>query len=169
MQMKKIVLLCFLTFYSIYAIAQKNWFKQKLTNRLTVNFPSAPAKTAGTTFALKDSTNTVYTATYSLIAQNLKIDGKAFGKLTTTNEFTSDFLSSLQATLPQYNLEEIRIKREKNYVSYFTEGKDEAEKKSIFMHIIFIDGIYYSLSCILPDGQNPQKKDIFLSSFQLAK
>jgi len=167
--MKKTALICCLLFISITAFAQKDWFKQKLTNRLTVAFPSAPAKTAGTTFALKDTTNTVFTATYSFIAQNLKIDEKAFGKLVTTNEFASEFLSGLQTTLPGYNLTEIKIKRHKNYVSYITEGKNEEEHKSIFMHILFIDGIYYSLSCVMPDDANIQNKTIFLNNFQVTK
>jgi hypothetical protein len=167
--MKKTALICFLLFISVVTFAQKNWFKQKLTNRLTVYFPSAPAKTAGTTFALKDTTNTIFTATYSFIAQNLKIDQKAFNKLVTTNEFASEFLSGLQTTLPGYNLSQVNIKQHKTYVSYLTEGKNEEEHKSIFMHIIFIDGIYYSLSCVVPDGQNLQQKDIFLNNFQVTK
>ncbi|RZK91061.1 MAG: hypothetical protein EOO98_06980 [Pedobacter sp.] len=167
--MKKTALICCLLLISITAFAQKDWFKQKLTNRLTVAFPSAPAKTAGTTFALKDTTNTVFTATYSFIAQNLKIDEKAFGKLVTTNEFASEFLSGLQTTLPGYNLTEIKIKQHKNYVSYITEGKNDEEHKSIFMHILFVNGIYYSLSCVVPDGISLQNKTAFLNNFQVTK
>lgn len=167
--MKKAVLICFLLLNSVFVFAQKNWVKQKLTSRVTVAFPTAPTKTAGTTFALKDTTNTVYTVTYSFIAQNLKIDQKAFDKLVTTNEFASEFLSGLQTTLAGYNLDEIKIKRYKNYVSYVTEGKNEDEKKSIFMHIIFVDGIYYSLSVVIPDGENLQNKNIFLNNFQITK
>lgn len=167
--MKRAILFSFLLLISVFSFAQKNWVKQKLTNRLTVAFPSAPSKTAGTTFALKDTTGVIYTATYSFIAQNLKIDQRAFSKLVTTNEFASEFLSGLQTTLAGYNLQEIKIKQHKNYVSYATEGKNEAELKSIFLNIIFVDGIYYSLSCVLPDGQNLQNKDVFLNSFQLTK
>ena len=107
--MKKLTLICLLLIAYVASFAQKDWFKQKITNRLTVSFPSEPAKTAGTTFALKDTTNTIYTATYSFIAQNLKIDQKAFGKLATTTEFASEFLSGLQTTLPGYNLSLIHI------------------------------------------------------------
>lgn len=167
--MKRIALICSLVLISVFSFAQKNWVKQKLTNRLTVAFPAAPSKTAGTTFALKDTTGVIYTATYSFIAQNLKIDQRAFSKLVTTNEFASEFLSGLQTTLAGYNLEQIKIKQYKNYVSYTTEGKNEAEHKSIFLNIIFVDGIYYSLSCVLPDGQNLQNKDVFLSGFQIKK
>jgi len=167
--MKKTALICCLLFISVATFAQKNWVKQKITNRLTVSFPSAPAKTAGTTFALKDTTNTVYTATYSFIAQNLKIDEKAFAKLVTTSEFSDEFLNGLQTTLPGYNLSEIKIKQNKNYVSYFTEGKNEEEHKSIFMHILFIDGIYYSLSCVAPEGANLQNNTTFLKNFQVTK
>lgn len=167
--MKRATLICFLLFTSVFAFAQKNWVKQKLTNRVTVSFPTAPSKTAGTTFALKDTTNTVYTVTYSFIAQNLKIDEKAFSKLVTTEEFASEFQNSLHATLSGYNLEPIKIKQNKNYVSYITEGKNEDEKKSIFMHIVFVDGIYYSLSVVIPEGKSFNNKDIFLHNFQITK
>ena len=167
--MKKSALICFLLLTSIASFAQKKWVKQKLTSRVTVSFPAAPSKTAGTTFALKDTTNIIYTVTYSFIAQNLKIDEKAFSKLVTTEEFASEFQNSLQATLAGYNLEPIKIKQNKNYVSYITEGKNEDEKKSIFMHIIFVDGIYYSLSVVIPEGKNLQSKDLFLNSFQITK
>ncbi|RZK90685.1 MAG: hypothetical protein EOO98_07835 [Pedobacter sp.] len=167
--MKKIVLICFLIFVCVATFAQKDWIKQKVTNRVIVAFPTAPSKTAGTTYALKDTTNTIYTVTYSFIAQNLKIDQKAFNKLVTTNEFASEFLSGLQTTLAGYNLEQVKIKQNKNYVSYLTEGKNDDEKKSIFMHVIFVDGIYYSLSVVVPDGENLQNKDIFLSNFQVTK
>lgn len=167
--MKRASLIYLLILSPFFSFAQKNWIKQKLTNRVTVAFPTAPTKTAGTTFALKDTTNTVYTVTYSFIAQNLKIDEKAFGKLATTNEFASEFLSGLQTTLAGYNLEQIQIKQYKNYVSYITEGKNEIENKSIFLHIIFIDGIYYCLSFVVPDGQSLQNKDIFLNNFQITK
>jgi len=167
--MKKNTLICFLLLTYLTTFAQKNWVKQKLTNQVTVAFPVAPTKTAGTTFALKGTTNTIYTVTYSFIAQNLKIDQKAFGKLAATNEFASDFLASLQTTLPGYNLEEVKIKQHKNYVSYITEGKNANEKKSIFMHIIFVNGIYYSLSVVIPEGESLQNKDIFLNGFQITK
>ncbi|GAB1463485.1 hypothetical protein [Pedobacter sp.] len=168
--MKKTTLICLALLISAVSFAQKNWVKQKLTNRFTVSFPAAPSKTAGTTFALKDTTsNNIFTATYSFIAQNLNINQKAFNKLVTTNEFASEFLNSLQTTLAGYNLEQVKIKQYKNYVSYLTEGKNEEEKKAIFMHIIFLDGIYYSLSVIVPDGQSFQNKEIFLNSFQISK
>ncbi len=167
--MKRVIFICFLIINSVFAFAQKNWVKQKITNRVIVAFPTAPAKTAGTTFALKDTTNTIYTVTYSFIAQNLKIDQKAFSKLVTTNEFASEFLSGLQTTLAGYNLEQVKIQQHKNYVSYITEGKNEAEKKSIFMHIIFVNGIYYSLSYVVPDGQSVLNKDIFLNNFRITK
>lgn len=167
--MKKTALICFLIIVSIATFAQKDWVKQRVTNRVIVAFPSAPSKTAGTTFALKDTTNTIYTVTYSFIAQNLKIDQKAFNKLVTTNEFASEFLSGLQTTLAGYNLQQVKIKQNKNYVSYLTEGKNEDDKKSIFMHIIFVDGIYYSLSVVVPDGESLQNKDIFLHNFQVMK
>ncbi|MNK04704.1 hypothetical protein D3C87_225770 [compost metagenome] len=167
--MKRAIFICFLIINSVFAFAQKNWVKQRVTNRVIVAFPTAPSKTAGTTFALKDTTNTIYTVTYSFIAQNLKIDQKAFNKLVTTNEFAGEFLSGLQTTLAGYNLEQVKIKQNKNYVSYLTEGKNEDEKKSIFMHIIFVDGIYYSLSVVVPDGESLQNKDIFLNNFQVTK
>ena len=167
--MKRATLICFLLLTSVFAFAQKNWVKQRLTNKLTVSFPAAPSKTAGTTFALKDTTGVIYTATYSFIAQNLKIDQRAFNKLVTTNEFASEFLSGLQTTLAGYNLEQIKIKRFKNYVSYVTEGKNDDEKRAIFMHIIFVDGIYYSFSVVIPEGESLQNKDIFLNSFQITK
>ncbi|WP_461790130.1 hypothetical protein [Pedobacter sp.] len=167
--MKKFAILSFLLLISCAIFAQKKWHTQKLTNKFTANFPSAPAKTAGTTFALKDSTNTIFTATYSFIAQNLKIDERAFSKLVTTTEFANEFLSSLQTTLPQYELADIRVKQHKNYVSYQTEGKSDTQQKSIFLNIIFVDGIYYSLSCAIPNGQNQDNKDIFLQSFKVSK
>jgi len=167
--MRRATLIFFLIFSSVFVFAQKNWVKQKLTSRVTVAFPTTPLKTAGTTFALKDSTGLVYTATYSFIAQNLKIDQKAFDKLATTDEFASEFQNSLQATLAGYDLEPIQIKQNKNYVSYLTKGKNEDEKKSIFLHIIFVDGIYYSLSVVIPDGKNISNKDVFLSNFQITK
>ncbi|SOD11350.1 hypothetical protein [Pedobacter xixiisoli] len=167
--MKRAIFICFLIINSVFVFAQKTWVKQRVTNRVIVAFPTAPSKTAGTTFALKDTTNTVYTVTYSFIAQNLKIAPKAFNKLVMTNEFASEFLSGLQTTLAGYNLEQVKIKQNKNYVSYLTEGKNENEKKSIFMHIIFVDGVYYSLSVVIPDGESLQNKDIFLNNFQVTK
>ncbi len=167
--MKKTALFCFLVFISVATFAQKDWFKQKITNRLTVAFPAAPAKTAGTTFALKDTTNTIFTVTYSFIAENLKVDQKAFAKLVTSNEFAGEFLNSLQATLPGYELSDIKIRQHKNYVSYTLDGKNETDHKSIFMHIIFVDGIYYSLSCVVPEGAGLHNKNIFLTNFQITK
>lgn len=168
--MKKVVFALMLLLAGSFAFGQKKWHSQKLTNKFTVNFPAAPTKTAGTTFALKDTTtNAIYTATYSFIAQNLKIDERAFSKLVTTNEFANEFLSSLQITLSQYELSDIKIKQHKNYVTYQTEGKSESQQKSIFMNIIFVDGIYYSLSCALPDGQDNGNKELFLQSFKISK
>jgi hypothetical protein len=167
--MKKFAFISVLLLISCTIFAQKRWHVQKLTNKFTANFPSAPAKTAGTTFALKDSTNTIFTATYSFIAQNLKIDERAFSKLVTTSEFANEFLNSLQTTLPQYELSDIRVKQHKNYVSYQTEGKSDTQQKSIFLNIIFVDGIYYSLSCAVPNGQNQANKDVFLQSFKVTK
>jgi hypothetical protein len=167
--MKKVVCALMLLLVGSFAFGQKKWHPQKLTNKFTVNFPSVPTRTAGTTFALKDTTNAIYTATYSFIAQNLKIDERAFAKLVTTNEFANEFLSSLQITLPQYELSDIKIKQHKNYVTYQTEGKSESQQKSIFLNIIFVDGIYYSLSCALPDGQDNSNKELFLQSFKISK
>ncbi len=167
--MKRIILICVFALWSAFTFAQKNWVKQKLTSHFTISFPSAPSQTASTTFALKDSTNVIYTATYSFIAQNLKVEEKVFEKLAATNEFAGEFLSTLQATLPQYSLEKLQLKQHKNYVNYLTSGRNETEKKTIFMNIIFVNGVYYSLSCIVPDGIESNHKDLFLNSFQVHK
>ena len=168
MEMRKTLLICLFALFTTTAFAQKNWVKQKLTSRFTASFPSAPSQTASTTFAIKDSTG-IYTATYSFIAQNLKVEEKVFEKLAATNEFAGEFLSTLQATLPQYSLEKLQIKQHKNYVNYLTSGRNETDKKTIFMNIIFVDGVYYSLSCIVPDDVVNKNKDLFLSSFQVHK
>lgn len=167
--MKRIALICVLALWSAVVFAQKNWVKQKLTSHFTASFPSAPRQMASTTFALKDSTHVIYTATYSFIAQNLKVEEKVFEKLAATNEFAGEFLSTLQATLPQYSLEKLQLKQHKNYVNYLTSGRNETEKKTIFMNIVFVNGVYYSLSCIIPDGEKLDNKDTFLNGFQLTR
>ncbi|WP_113662786.1 hypothetical protein [Pedobacter nanyangensis] len=167
--MRKIILSCFIAFFTIGAFAQKNWAKQRLTSRFTASFPAAPSQTASTTFALKDSTSAIYTATYSFIAKNLKVEERIFEKLAATNEFAGEFLSTLQATLPQYSLEKLQLKQHKNYVNYLTSGRNETEKKTIYMNIVFVDGVYYCLSCIVPDGEKLDKKDTFLNAFQITK
>lgn len=165
--MKKITIIFFLALSSLVSFAQKGWVKQTLNNKLTVSFPTAPKQTAGTTYALRDSTGVIYTATYSQIGQILKIDHRAFPKLVATNEFASDFLSSLQTTLGNYNLSDISIKQHKNYVSYTTKGINEVDKKSIFLNIIFVDGAYYSLSVAFPNKVDEKQKNSFLNNFQL--
>ncbi len=168
--MKKIVLTLIILLSSLISFAQKNWVKQKLNNSFVVSFPAAPTQTAGTTYAYRDSaSNTIYTATYSRIAEHMKIEQKAFHQIIKTSEFATEFLNILEATLPQYELDEIVIKKEKNQIIYLTNGKEEATEKSIFLKVIFVDGLYYSLSVVLPDSSNSKRKDIFLSSYQIVK
>lgn len=167
--LKKIALLSLLTIISAFSYAQKNWVKQKLATRFVASFPTTPTQTASTTYALKDTTNTIFTATYSAIAQNLNVQPKAFARLATTTEFATDFLNSLQATLLAYDLSEIKINAEKNFVSYTLNGPNRDAESTIFLKIIFIDGVYYSLSCVLPNQLSPKQKDLFLTGFQILK
>jgi hypothetical protein len=168
--MKALVAISLLFFIGTFSFAQKKWVKQKLTNKVTVLFPTVPEKTAGTTYAYRDSTHKItYTATYSRIAEHMKIGAKAFDQIITTNEFASEFLNTLRSTLPQYSLGDIVIKKEKNQVVYLTEGKEEMTEKSIFLKVIFVDGVYYSLSVLLPDTAQQQSKNIFFNSYSISK
>jgi hypothetical protein len=167
--LKKSLLLLFLTVNFLFLHAQENWFQHKASDKVTVGFPAAPKKVTENSYFLKDTTGVIYGLSILDIAKSINMEPDAFNDAVITQEFADQFLEGLAPTMPKYTFKPIKIVHLKNYPTYYIEGRDDVNKSTAYFNSVFIDGVSYNLTCILPDGKSGKNKDIFLTNISISK
>jgi hypothetical protein len=161
--LKTTTLVLFLVVASICANAQEKWFRQKISEKVSVNFPVEPKKINDNTYAIKDKDSVVFALTYVDIIKLTGMDIETFNSGIATQAFADGFMNGLTPTMPQYTFAPVKITSIKDYTTYQITGRDDANKRTVFMNVVFVDGIAHSLTCFYFDGQNIKNKDKFLA------
>lgn len=167
--LRKSFILLFLTANCLFLHAQENWFQHKANDKITIGFPSQPKKVTESSYFLKDTTGVIYGVSVIDIAKSINMEADAFNDAVVTQEFADQFLEGLAPTMPKYTFKPIKIVRLKNYPTYYIEGRDDVNKTTAYFNSVFIDGVSYNLTCILPDGKSGKNKDIFLTNISISK
>ncbi|WP_410220823.1 hypothetical protein [Pedobacter sp.] len=162
-----VLILVFLCLSSI-TYAQDGWFKQKINNKITVSFPTEPKKLNETSYALNQD-NIIYAAYFVDLLKVTSLSLETFNKSIISQEYADEFLKGLAPSFPKYVFEKPKIYNFQNCTSYAIYGKNSADKLTIQMNIVFVDGIAYTAGCILPDNKESKLKDLFLANINISK
>ncbi|RZK52392.1 MAG: hypothetical protein EOO91_19420 [Pedobacter sp.] len=163
------MLILFLSSVSIYVNAQEGWFKQKINEKVTVNFPIEPKKLSDSNFGIKDKDDVIFLVSFVdlLTATGLSLD--EFNKNIVLQSFADEFMAGLVPNLPKYVFKQANITTLKGYTTYSATGRDDTNKSTIYMNICFVNGISYSITSIVPDGKSTQNTNIFLNNIFVSK
>ncbi len=166
--LKKSTLILFLSIASIYANAQTGWFKQKINDKVTVGFPIEPKKINDQNIGINKD-GVVYLVTYLDLLKATGLTSEVFNQSVTTQDFADEFLDGMAPTMPKYKFEKIKIITLKNQPTYQITGRDEVNKTTVYMNAVFVDGMVYNLTTVLPDGKSSKDKEIFSTFIEISK
>jgi hypothetical protein len=163
MKLKKSILCLLLVATSMYANAQDKWFMQKISDKVSVNFPLEPKKINENAYAIKDAEDVVYAVTVVDLVKVTGLDAATFTTQVKTQEFADNFMAGLIPTMPKYMFKAVQITTIKNMPAYRMIGRNEEAKTTIFMTAIFVDGIGHTLAAVVADGKDTKRKDKFVA------
>jgi hypothetical protein len=161
---KKIALVALLILTSLQIWAQEGWVKQQLSDRVTVSFPLTPSKINDNSFGAKDAEGTTLVAMAMDLAKMMEMPVAKFNEKVATTDFAEIFYRNFTPTLPNYVFKPLKITELKGQPCYQLIGRSEQIKRTVYINVVFVDGISYSLSAIQADGASLQNKDLFLSN-----
>ncbi len=72
-------------------------------------------------------------------------------------------MEGLTPTMPNFSFKAARIIKIKKLNAYEIIGRDDQLKKTIFMNVVFVDGIAHTLACLISDGKDTKSRDKFLA------
>jgi len=162
--LKKTTLILLLVIGAVKLNAQNKWFKQQITEKVSVSFPIQPKKVNETSYAVKDSTGIIYVSSRVDLLPITQLDLATLNAEIEKQKFADDFVVGISGSFPKYKFENPKLIMVSGQRAYAVVARDEANKLSLFMNVCFLDGTSYSFSCIVPDGKNIKHKDTFLST-----
>ncbi|WP_316829759.1 hypothetical protein [Pedobacter aquatilis] len=166
---RKYFCLFFFLILSIAVNAQQNWFNQKLGDKISISFPKKPVKASETSYGVKDDEGVIFAASMADIAKAINFDKAAFDSVVVEQDFANEFLEGFKPSMPKYTFGPVSISNLTGKTSYQFEGRDEVNKSRVYFITIFIDGVAYSFTCILPDGKSILNKNIFFKGITISK
>ncbi|TKC10595.1 hypothetical protein FA048_10470 [Pedobacter polaris] len=167
--LKKSILILFLSVLSVCVNAQEGWFKQKISEKVSVTFPLEPKKINEQNYGIKDAEGVVYLVSFVDLLKATGMPLNEFNEKIKAQQFADDFMGGLTPTMPKFIFKAAKISTLKGYTAYQVIGRDEPNKSTIAMNIVFVDGIAYSITNIITDGKNTKNRDIFLTNISITK
>ncbi|MDQ7949839.1 MAG: hypothetical protein REI78_04865 [Pedobacter sp.] len=165
--LKKVTLVFFLALASSYAGAQEKWFNQKINDKVDVNFPIEAKKLNETSYGIRNNDGVVFLITTVDLLKVTGMTAKEFNEEVVKQKWAEEFMGGLAPTMPNYTFSAPKIVTFKSNPAYQTSGRDDKNKNTIYMNLVFIDGIVYNMSSIVPDGKETKTTDKFLKELYI--
>jgi hypothetical protein len=164
----KIILTLIFSCLSTILYAQEGWFTQKIGDRVAVNFPLEPKKLNETSYGIKKD-DIIFITSFVNLLKITDLSLVELNKSIAVQEYADEFLKGLAPSFPTYVFEKTKIYKFQNHTSYSMFGDDKLNGLTIHMNIVFVDGIAFSASCILPNNSDSKQKNLFLANINISK
>lgn len=161
--LKTSTLVLFLVVASICTNAQEKWFSQKISDKVSVNFPGEPKKLSESSYGVNAKDSTVYVVSIVDLLKATGMDAATFNTNVVTQEFADGFMEGLAPTMPKFAFKTANIIKVKGLPAYEIIGRSDENKKTIYMTAVFVDGIAHTLACLIADGKDTKNKDRFIA------
>ncbi len=167
--MKKSLFLLITLLFIVVTItkAQTAWVTHKIDSKISIKFPSEPKETKPGVFKSMstDSTNCICTR---VDLSQVGLDSAALAAVKTTPEFLAEVKVGMKQSLPDVDLEDLKVGTWKGYTSYRTSGVNPKGKMiDYFMFIIGSD--VYTMVTLRNAGVNANDRDTFFASVELVR
>ena len=165
--LKRATLLLLIGVVSLCANAQEKWFNQKINEKVSISFPLEPKKLTESNYGVRDKDDMTFLVSFVDLIKITNMSLEEFNTSVATTKFADEFMAGLTPKLPKFTFSPHKITTVKGYTTYQVSGRAEDLKTSIYMNIVFVDGISYSLTSLVPDGKNSKNKDKFLNEIYI--
>jgi len=165
--LKKSILFLFIVVSSIQVNAQKDWFKQKINDKVSVNFPVEPKKLTLNNYGVRAADDVIFLVSNVDLLAATGLSLEEFNKGVITQQFADEFMGGLTPKLPKYTFKSAKIGTLKGNPVYAVSGRDDVNKNTMYMNIVFVDGTSYSITSIVPDGKDLKNTNIFLNEIYI--
>ncbi|WP_316767789.1 hypothetical protein [Pedobacter frigiditerrae] len=167
--LKKSILILFLSVVSIYVNAQEGWFKQKINDKVTVNFPVESKKINENSYGIRDKDDVVFLVSSVDLLKITNLSLEEFNKNIVLQSWADEFMAGLTPTMPKFAFKTAEIIKLKGQTAYHVTGRDDAAKTTVYMNIVFVDGTAHSVTSLVPDGKSTKNTDLFLTNIFISK
>lgn len=161
--LKKSILLLLLVVASSYVNAQDKWFMVKVSDKVSVNFPLEPKKLNENSHGIKDADGVVYVLTVIDLLKVTNMDAPTFSTEVKKQTFADEFMEGFKPSFPKYVFKAAQIINIKGHTAYRIVGRNEADKLTVTMSVVFVDGVAHNLSSIVPDGKSRANADKYIA------
>ncbi|GAA4315256.1 hypothetical protein GCM10023149_11780 [Mucilaginibacter gynuensis] len=165
--MKKVFSLFIVVVLAVTAVnAQTAWVTQKIDDKVSVKFPSAP-KVENGVYRLKDKDSVGYALNIVDFQAVANLDSAALAPMKDTEEFAGQLKAGLEQSLQGIVLSDITIGKWKGYTTYSLTGNNAAKKTKLYLQMILIGSKMYSMSSAVPDAAPAaglKNKDLYFTS-----
>ncbi|MGM9479300.1 hypothetical protein ACS5PU_22955 [Pedobacter sp. GSP4] len=166
---KKSTLILLLVLGVVKLNAQDKWFKQQIDEKVSVSFPKQPKKVNEISYGMRDSIGVIFTNSMVNLLKITQLDLETLNSEIEKQQFADDFVTGIGTSFPKYKFEKAKIITVKGQRAYGVVARDEESKRNLYMNVCFLDGVSYSLTCIVPDGISIKDKDLFLNAISFKK
>lgn len=165
--LKKSIIVLFIAITSSLAQAQDKWFNQKLSDKVSVNFPFEPRKLSDNNYGIRAEDETGYLVSFVNLLDVTKMTKEAFNVEVGTKQFATEFINGMTPKLAKFTFAPYKITTVKGYTAYQLSGRSDELNTTIFINIVFVDGTSYSITCLIPDGKSIKNKDRFMNEIYI--
>lgn len=167
--LKKVLIILFISVTVTSVSAQEGWFKQKINEKVTVNFPLQPKIINEQSYGVKDKDDVVFLVSSVDLLNITKLSLEEFNKNVVLQSWADQFMEGLTPTMPKFIFKSAKIITLKNQPAYYVTGRDDAGKSTVYINIVFVDGTAHSITSLVPDGKSTKNTDIFLTNIIIGK
>ncbi|WP_316831977.1 hypothetical protein [Pedobacter aquatilis] len=167
---KRYFLLLSLLTLSIPALAQENWVRTKIDEKVSVAFPSEPQKTSkngNDIFIDREADSILYSAVMMDLKPLAGLDSAKLATIKDTQGFADQFMKGVASQKTNYEFGKTTIAKWKGFTSYETSAVDKNGKGTLYTYLIIIGSKVYTLTCRVPDKLSTKNKERFISSLML--
>jgi hypothetical protein len=161
--LKKSILCLLLLITSIFAHAQEKWFLQKIDDKVSVNFPAESKKLGENRFGVNTKDGTIYAVSVVDLLKAIGMSLTTFNAEVETQGFVDGFMEGLTPTMPQFKFSPTKVVKVKGLPAYEIVGRNDGRNQTIYMTVIFVDGVSYTLACSIVDSKDAKNKDKFIA------
>jgi len=161
--MKKILFIGFVLVGVTFSTnAQTGWFKKKLDDRISVQFPAEP-EAQGPAFKYKDKDSVGYTAAVTDFSM-FGADSAMIAAETEKEEFADQLKEGFSAQIPDLEITKSETGKWNGYPAYNYEGEIKPKAQKMYFTCIIVGAKMYAFVVAGPSELAAKNKDTFFKS-----
>ncbi|RZL50274.1 MAG: hypothetical protein EOP00_05155 [Pedobacter sp.] len=150
--LKKSILFLLLSVVTLCVSAQDGWYKQKINDNVSVNFPAEVKKLNEQSYGFKDKNGVVFVVSSVDLLKITDQDLATFNTNLETKLWMDEFVEGIAQSMKKFKFMSANKVKVKGFTAYDLKAINEEAQTNLFMKVVFVNGTSHSLTCLVPDA-----------------